>query len=62
MDEITFLQLEIENMPEMVLTALHMKYINQCMQFDLWMDITDRHCYVMREALGAELRTRMSAE
>ena len=61
MAELTYLQLECERMPEHVLLSLHMKYLNQCLQHDLFKDISDLHCKIMLEALGAELRIRMSS-
>ena len=61
MAELTHLQLECERMSEVALQQLHLKYLNQCLQHDLWIDISDLHCKIMLEALGVELRTRMSA-
>lgn len=62
MGEITNLQLEIERMNEVELSGLHMKYIRKCMEHDLWKDISDTYEYMMREALGKEIRIRMSAQ
>jgi len=54
-------RLYIERMPEMELQKTHLWYINRCMKYDLWKDITHTEAYMMREALGSELRIRMSA-
>jgi hypothetical protein len=56
------LTLQIEAMSEKDLLAEHMRYIRECMEYDIWQDITDTHCYQMRERLGNELRIRMGAE
>lgn len=53
--------LYIERMSEMELQKTHLYYINKCMEYDLWKDITHTEAYKMREALGRELRIRMSA-
>ena len=54
--------LYIERMSERELQETHLWYINRCMEYDLWKDISDTMAYKMREALGKELRIRMSAE
>lgn len=62
MAELTETQvLDIENMGAMELQKTHLYYIRACMEYDLWKDISDKHCYKMREALGRELRIRMNA-
>ncbi len=53
--------LYIERMSEKELLETHLWYINRCLEYDLWKDITSTVAWQMREALGAELRTRMSA-
>ncbi len=53
--------LYIERMGQVELQKTHLWYITKCMEFDLWKDITQTMAYKMREALGNELRTRMSA-
>jgi len=55
------MQLYIERMSQTELLRRHMEYINKCMEYDLWKDISHTHEYKMREALGVELRIRMSA-
>jgi len=54
-------RLYIERMSEKELLETHLWYINRCMEYDLWKDITSTAAWQMREALGVELRTRMSA-
>ncbi len=54
--------LYIERMGDIELQKTHLWYINRCMEYDLWKDITQTMAYKMREALGAELRTRMAAQ
>ena len=54
-------RLYIERMSEKELLETHLWYINRCLEYDLWKDITSTVAWQMREALGAELRTRMSA-
>ena len=53
--------LYIERMGEVELRKAHLWYINRCMEYDLWKDITQTNAYKMREALGRELRIRMGA-
>ena len=53
--------LYIERMAEVELQKTHLWYITRCMEYDLWKDITHTMAYKMREALGNELRVRMSA-
>jgi len=53
--------LYIERMSQRELLDAHLWYISRCMDYDLWKDITHTMAYKMREALGFELRTRMSA-
>ncbi len=55
------MQLEIERLPEMELQKKHLSFISACMKYDLWKDISDTYEFKMREMLGNELRTRMSA-
>jgi len=55
-------RLYIERMGEVELQKTHLWYINRCMEYDLWKDITQTMAYKMREALGQELRIRMAAE
>ncbi len=54
-------QLEIERLSEMDLQKKHLSFIRACMMYDLWKDISETYEYKMREMLGNELRTRMSA-
>ncbi len=58
----THLQLEIERMPDFVLLALHLKYINRCLTLDLWKDNSETHEFIMREALSSEILVRRDAE
>jgi hypothetical protein len=62
MDGISDQQLRIENMGEIELLRMHLSYLNQCMEYDLWLDISAKPEKIMLELLGKELRTRMSAE
>jgi len=55
------LQLEIERLTEIELQKKHLSFISACMKYDSWKDISDTYDYKMREMLGDELRTRMSA-
>ena len=54
--------LMIEAMSETELLKRHLEYINKCMEYDLWKDISHTEEYKMRELLGQELRTRMNAQ
>ena len=56
------MELEIERLSEYDLLKKHLHFINECLKYDMWTDYSDTYAYKMREALGAELRTRMSAE
>jgi hypothetical protein len=60
-ETISRLQLECERMEEHVLLALHLKYLNQYIKLDLFRDRSEYHCATMMDALGDELRIRMSA-
>ncbi len=62
MSGVTEHQLRIERMTDNVLLACHMHYINECMKYDLWKDITDTFAYQAREEYGREIRIRMDAE
>jgi len=62
MDGIYLTQLEIERLSENDLLDKHLHFINACMKYDLWKDISHTYEYKMREALGLELRIRMAAE
>lgn len=55
-------RLWIERLGEKELLDMHMHYIKECMKYDLWKDISDKECWMMREMLGHELRIRMGAE
>ena len=55
-------RLWIERLGEKELLDMHLHYINECMKYDLWKDISDKECWKMREMLFQELRIRMGAE
>ncbi len=55
------MELVIERLSENDLLESHLHYINECLKYDMLTDYSDTFAYKMREALGSELRTRMSA-
>jgi len=61
MDGISEDQLWIERMSDVELSDVHLEYLNESVDIGFYPGKTDSLHWKMLEALGAELRTRMSA-
>ena len=51
----------IEQLTERRLLDLHLQSIKDCMEYDLWKDISATSEYILREQLGKEIRLRRDA-